>query len=99
MGERVAVNFYEKGDTCAVLHRRTCYHIPKELVDVGDEVHHSLGYWMLFNTEDEAIASAEAYQTQHPNKDINLQTAKVLPMTGNLAQTIGDFAIHSLCLQ
>ncbi len=38
MGARVAVNFYEKGDVCAVLHRRTCYHIREELANVGDEL-------------------------------------------------------------
>ncbi len=82
MGERVAVNFYEKGDTCAVLHRRTCYHIPEDLEDledVGYEVHHSLGYWVLFNSEDEATASAEAYQTQYPGKDINYRPQKCCP--------------------
>ena len=79
MGERVAVNFYEKGDVCAVLHRRNCYHIPEELTDVGEEVHHSLGYWMLFNTEDEAIASAEEYQTQYPGKDVNYRPQKCCP--------------------
>ena len=79
MGERVAVNFYEKGDVCAVLHRLTCYHIPEDLEDVGYEVHHSLGYWMLFNTEGEAVASAEAYQTQYPNKDVNYRPRKCCP--------------------